>query len=188
MPTYYYGTIPVLAWILNHYFYGGVHHAWLAKEFFPPKPNPSSSNPYSIYGALKDAWDDDDPWNSSVLNARVGMLKGVKARRHAGVVKGWMAARLGFVCRHASVDLFYPIVYRVDAGHISADRQLIANSGLQGSREVLIPDLQENEFDLLFADNLRDRMFRMLVVDKAIGENRTSSSAVLAMLEERCVR
>jgi hypothetical protein len=80
------------------------------------------------------------------------------------------------------------MVYRVDAGHISADRQLIANSGLQGSREVLIPDLQENEFDLLFADNLRDRMFRMLVVDKAIGENRTSSSAVLAMLEERCVR
>ncbi|HZG41522.1 MAG TPA: hypothetical protein VEY93_01085, partial [Longimicrobium sp.] len=133
MPTYYYGTIPVLAWILNHYFYGGVHYAWLAKEFLPPKPNPSSSNPHHIYGEFKDAWNDGDPWNSTVLTARTGMLRGVKAKRDAGVVKRWTATRLRFVCQHVSVDLFYPIVYRVDVERISPDRLVVANSGLRGS-------------------------------------------------------
>lgn len=186
MATYYYGTIPVLAWILNHYFYGGVHYAWLAKEFLPPKPNPSSSNPHHIYGEFKDAWNDGDPWNSTVLTARTGMLRGVKAKRDAGVVKRWTATRLRIICQHVSVDLFYPIVYRVDVERISPDRLVVANSGLRGSREVLIHDLRETEFELLFADNTTDTSFTLLVLDEMSGARVTSPAAVLTLLKARC--
>jgi hypothetical protein len=35
MATYYYSTVPSLAWILSHYFYGRKHRVWVAEEFFP---------------------------------------------------------------------------------------------------------------------------------------------------------
>lgn len=186
MPTYYYGTIPVLAWILNHYFYGGVHYAWLAESFLPPPVNPRSSNPHNIYGELMDAWRHRDPFNHYVRGSRQALLDGVAAKRTANVLTVATANRLTAVCLNVSVDLFYPVVYRVDLDNVGAVRKRIANSGLEGSREVLIVDLKEREFDLLFTDNRVDSMFRRLVLGEVTGEARTTAAAVLTMLEERC--
>lgn len=187
MPTYYYGTIPVLAWILNHHFYGGVHYAWLAESFLPPPVNPRSSNPHNIYGELMDAWRHRDPFNQYVETGRVRLSRAVGVKREAGVVDRPTADRLAAVCLAVSVDLFYPVVYRVDVGRIVLARRQIANSGLRGSREILVPDLCDGEFDLLFADNGRDRLFRLLVLDEMADVRRTAPETVLSMLETRCV-
>lgn len=188
MPTYYYGTIPVLAWILNHYFYGGVHYAWLAESFLPPPVNPRSSNPHNIYGELMDAWRHRDPFNQYVRGGREALEKGVAAKVDARRVDGIVGDRLRAICANVSVELFFPVVYRVDVDQIGPDRQRVANSGLDGSLEVLIPDLTEQEFDLLFADNRVDPLFRLLLVDEVSGVRRTLPSWVLNMLEERCPR
>jgi hypothetical protein len=187
MPTYYYGTIPVLAWILNHYFYAGVHYAWLAESFLPPPVNPRSSNPHNIYGELMDAWRHHDPYNQYLRGSRKGLLDGVAAKRAADVLTGATADRLGAVCLNVSVDLFYPVVYRVDVDKVGAGRKRVANSGLEGSREILIVDLREREFELLFTDNRGDSLFRLVVLNEVAGAARTTAAAVLALLEERCV-
>jgi hypothetical protein len=187
MPYYYYGTVPALAWILNHYFYGGVHYAWLAKEFFPPKPNPRSSNPHHIYGELKDAWDDRDPFNQYIQTGRRRLADGVAAKQSTRVVSRAVGSRVHAVCREVSVDLFYPLVYRVNISDLELARMIVSNSGLVGSREVLVPDLRETEFDLLFSDNAADPLFRLLILDEISGERRTSAATALQMLEGRCV-
>jgi hypothetical protein len=186
VPTYYYGTIPVLAWILNHYFYGGVHYAWLAESFLPPPVTPRSSNPHNIYGELMDAWRHRDPYNHYVRGGRAGLVTGLGSKRDAGVVAGAVAARLNAVCLDIGLELFYPVVYRVDVDRIGAARKEIANSGRRGSQEVVVADLRDGEFDLLFADNRLDPLFRLLLVDEISGERSTSPATVLTMLEQRC--
>ncbi|HEX8695416.1 MAG TPA: hypothetical protein VF746_23590 [Longimicrobium sp.] len=51
---------------------------------------------------------------------------------------------------------------------------------------MLIPDLAEAEFDLLFADNHADPAFRALVLDEITGPSAaTSRLEALAILEGR---
>ena len=185
MPRYFYGTVPALAWILGHYFYGGVHYAWLAEEFHPLETNPKSSNPYLIYGDLYWAWAKRDPWDKFVRDLRRSMEDGVEKQTAAGRLDDVTGARLRRICRSVGVELFYPLVYRVDSGRLDEERCLRQNSALTGSREVLIPDLAETEFDLLFTDNRDDAFFASLVVDELAGVSRTARATVLALLEGR---
>jgi hypothetical protein len=186
MSRYYYGAVPVLAWILNHYFYGGVHYSWLAKGFAPFDTNPKSSNPYQIYGDLYWAWMKRDRYDKYVGFTR-GILADIIAdKQKAGLLDHITATRLIRLCSSANnVALFYPIVYRVDIEQIPASRQRVEHSGLEGSGEVLVEDLRETEFDLLFADNLEDEMFVSLVLEEVAGSRRNHALDALSLLEER---
>jgi hypothetical protein len=184
MPRYYYGAVPVLAWIINHYFYGRVHYSWLAKRFAPFDTNPKSSNPYQIYGDLYWAWMRRDRYDKFVNETRRTLGKVVARKQEDGLLDNVTAARLVRVCASENVDLYYPVIYRVDAERIASSRQITANSGLGGSEEVLIPDLAEEEFDLLFADNTADELFRSLVLEER-AEDRWEPLEVLALLEKR---
>jgi hypothetical protein len=50
---------------------------------------------------------------------------------------------------------------------------------------MLVRDLAESEFDLLFADNTGDPDFRRLLLDEVYGIARTSSAEALLILERR---
>jgi hypothetical protein len=186
MPRYYYGTVPVLAWIINHYFYGGVHYSWLAEEFAPLGTNPKSSNPYLIYGDLYRAWMTRDRYDKFVRYTRGAHVQVVARRQQAGLLDNITAARLSRICASEdNVALYYPIVYRVDVQGIAASRRIAANSALEGSKEVLIPDLRETEFDLLFLDNTTDELFVSLVLEELAGTRQSTPFEVLSLLEER---
>jgi hypothetical protein len=182
----YYGTVPVLAWIINHYFYGGLHYSWLAAEFAPMDRNPKSSNPYLIYGDLYWAWIKRDRFDKYVNGTQRTYAAVIRSRRDAGLMDQVTAVRLLRIClAESSVDLFYPIIYRVDMQEIATARQVLANSGLEGSSEVLVKDLRETEFDLLFTDNRQDELFVSLVLDERAESGRNDPLQVLARLEER---
>jgi hypothetical protein len=185
MPRYYYGTVPVLAWIINHYFYGRTHHAWLAAAFHPHGDNPGSSNPYKIYGQLYEPWAERDRYARFVVQIRESLIKGVEAKESEGVLDNVTAARLRRVCRQGSVDLFYPVLYRVRIDRIATARRTLANSALEGSLEVLVKDLRESEFELLFVDNARDDYFPELVLSELEGAVRMHPMSALAQLERK---
>ncbi|SOD03343.1 hypothetical protein SAMN05216486_11038 [bacterium JGI 053] len=185
MPRYYYGAVPALAWILSHYFYGGVHYNWLAAEFFPLETNPKSSIPYHVYGDLYWAWSRDDPHDKHLRGMRDSLRLGVTARLPPGISDLTLVRRLRRICRRAAVTWFYPVVYRVDSECIPAGRRFAAGSAVTGSSEMLVRDLAESEFDLLFADNAGDPGFRRLVLDEVYGTARTSSAEALLVLERR---
>lgn len=86
MPRYYYGTVPALAWIINHYFYARMHYAWLAAAFHPHRENPGSSNPYKIYGQLYEPWAERDRHARFVVHTRDSLADGIEAKEAAGVV------------------------------------------------------------------------------------------------------
>jgi hypothetical protein len=185
MPRYYYGTVPVLAWIINHYFYSRIHYAWLAAAFHPHGQNPGSSNPYKLYGQLFEPWAERDGYAHFIKAYRDRLLEGVLHQQRAGTLDDVTATRLRRVCESVSIDLFYPILYRVNIDAIGLSRRVLANSGLSGSREVLVTDLRESEFDLLFADNVRDEYFTRIVLGELEGGVRMHPMAVLSLLETK---
>lgn len=185
MPRYYYGTVPVLAWIINHYFYSRTHYAWLAAAFHPHGENPGSSNPYRLYGQFYEPWAERDAYAHPLGEYRRRLANGVIAREQSGALDNITAARIRRVCGSASVDLFYPVLYRVEIDRIPLSRRTLANSGLQGSREVLVKDLRESEFDLLFVDNERDEYFSRIVMGELEGSTRLHPMAALALLETK---
>jgi hypothetical protein len=188
MARYHYGTVPVLAWIINHYFYGGVHYTWLAEEFYPLAANPKSSNPCLIYQDLYWAWARRDPFDRFIKGLRASLSEAVRHKENAGSLDNVTAARLRRVCSRVSVELFYPVTYRVDIEKIDAGRCVLKGSAAMGSREVLVPDLAETEFDLLFADNHLDPEFQELVIDEIEGVSRALPATVLDLLERRRMR
>jgi hypothetical protein len=185
MPRYYYGTVPALAWIINHYFYARTHYAWLAAAFLPHRENPGSSNPYKLYELLYEPWAERDRYSRFIDSYRDSLIDGVVAQEDAGTVDADTAARLRRVCELVSVDLFYPILYRVNVNAISSSRRVVANSGLEGSREILVTDLREHEFDVLFCDNVRDEYFARIVLGELEGDVRMHPMSALSFLETK---
>src|SRR5215204_5407849 len=110
---YYYSTQSFLEWSFNHYFYSAVHFSWVAAPFFPYKQkNPSSSNPYELYGNLYKPWFDTDPFDYIVETKRLHVRKGVIA--NAGPLGRTRATKLKKICLTVDQLFFYPVVYRVD--------------------------------------------------------------------------
>ena len=63
------------------------------------------------------------------------------------------------------MSLFYPLVYRVDLRNIAPARRLRAGSAKFGSREYRLDDLQEQEFELLFAHFREDKELHDIILD-----------------------
>lgn len=120
MADNYYGTIPTLAWILNHYFYKASHYMWLAEEYFPYRlPNPKSSNPHLVYQNLYQPWKDQDDFDKDILQVRLNLRKGVIEKEEAGVIIPADALRLKDICDRVDIVFLYPIVYRVNIDSVN---------------------------------------------------------------------
>lgn len=163
--TYHYSATPFLAWAINHYFYNGIHYVWAAGDFYPYRqPNPKSSNPLLIYLDIYHPWKDSDPYDKFIAQQRLSLRKGVLAQQILGTITAYRATKLKEICDKVDVAFFYPVVYRIDTSKIASTRLKIAGSGTAGSKELLIEDLAENEFDILFLDFYGDPDFDALKV------------------------
>ena len=162
MARHYYSSQPFIAWCLNHYFYDRVHFAWVGAPFYPYRmANPRSSSPLRLYEDFYEPWKDEDEFSGQLTAARIGLRKGVLAHQLAHkftnppLLSPADYRFLKRVCNRIHPVFFYPIVYRVDIDSIQPpSRLVVANSGLRGSQEYRIADLDEMlpEFELLFVD------------------------------------
>ena len=84
------------------------------------------------------------------------------AQQKAGSISRVVARRLRRVIDKVDIRFLYPIVYRIDLSAIPQSRQQNAGSASSGSNEVLVADLSETEFDILFLDFRGDPDFDML--------------------------
>ena len=158
---YLYSTQPFIARCLSRFFYRGKHYVYAAPSFYPYRlRNPRSSNPFSIYQDLYEPWRDRDPFDKVILQTRINLKRGVVAK-----TKGKLAAKLDQICNRIDIVFFYPIVYRIPVSLIKKSRRIRQNSGLKGSSEYLIADLDESvpEFEILFLDYQRDKDFETLI-------------------------
>jgi hypothetical protein len=139
---------------------------------------------------LYQPWEDRDDFDKFIQQARLNLKKGVEGYRNAnpGVLSRRRVSRLKRVCESVDIIFFYPIVYRVDIGTIDSTRRLTAGSGLVGSREYKIPDLQESEFKILFLDFAGDTDFDKLKPKPGdpTGSPTIPPTDVLRTLERRC--
>jgi hypothetical protein len=176
---YYYSTQPFLAWCLSHYFRGGTHYAWVGFPFHPYKrKNPASSNAYLLYANLYHPWYDRDPYDRFVASLRQSLRRAVQAMR----LDDDRSRRLKRCCARVEVQLFLPVVYRVDIDIIDLGRLIGGRgSGVFGSDEYLIEDLDEREFDVLFADECADDADLKMLIEGAIDRDQA-----LALIESRC--
>jgi hypothetical protein len=164
MPQYYYGTKSALDWVISHYFYRKIHYTYLANCFYPyNQGNPKSSNPLLNYQDLYQPWKDADDFDKFISSSRVNLINGIKAKEKEGVVDAALGLELREICNKISVTFFYPVVLRVDIDRISPARRIVQNSGLRGSSEYTIRDLEEKEFDLLFLDFEGDADFTRII-------------------------
>jgi hypothetical protein len=173
-----------LACCVSRHFYHGRHRLYLAPCFCTYKlPNPKSSNPFLIYQDLYYPWKDKDQFDKYIAQTRLNIRKGVQKQYNAGVLDSGLAKKLKRICNKVELAFFYPVVYRVNLDLIPKSRQKISGSGLVGSDEIRIDDLDEHkpEFDLLFLDFNGDSDFDSLKT-LPIG----SRKSALAILLRRC--
>lgn len=191
MPKFSYGTIPAIAWVLGHYFFGR-HYAWVAGEFYPYQQNPRSSNPYLIYQDLYEPWKEADDHSKYLNQYRISLWSAVEIKRREGVINDDLAERLKMVCDKINLAFFYPVVSKVDLDSFDSSRLRVAGSGLRGSAEYLIEDLRDEEIDsLLFLDFDADEDFNRIVTNeyheyRQTGGYTIAPDEVLTILERRC--
>lgn len=188
MAKNYYGCIPVLAWLLCHYFYNRDHYVWVAERYYPYRlPNPRSSNPHRIYEDLYEPWMDADNFDKYISQTRLSLRNGVESKEKAGAITSGDATRLKKICDKIEVAFFCPIVLRLDIDQIDGTRLETAGSGVTvGSHEFLIRDLHENEFDILFLEVAQDPAVKQLVVDEIAGTSGgTAPADAMDLLEQR---
>lgn len=153
----YYSTTTFLTIAINRHLYDDKHFTYVAEGFYPyGKGNPKSSNPLLIYMDLYQPWQDKDPYDKFVLQHRMSVRKGIIEQRKSGVISKQVAKDLKRVADRIDLEFFFPVVLKVKIDvklAVSSSRASIAGSGLTGSSEFLIPDLNDTEFELLFNDN-----------------------------------
>lgn len=155
MAKVYYSTTTFLTLAINRHLYGGKHFVYVADGFYAyGSGNPKSSNPLLIYTDLYQPWKDADPFDKFILQHRLAVRKGILARERDGTISSQIAKKLKWVADRIRTEFFYPVVYELDIDPLlKSGRAKIAGSGLKGSKEYLILDLDESEFKLLFDNN-----------------------------------
>jgi hypothetical protein len=185
--AYYYSTQPFLVWCINRHCYRGVHRLYVGASFYTYRmPNPTSSNPFRIYQDLYEPWRDQDDFNKTVAQTRMNVRKGVHLQMLKGTINADVCRRLKCICDKVDIIFLYPVVYRVDIDLIRPKSRLKkAGSGLSGSKEFLIEDLDESNphdgFDLLFLDFAGDSDFDRLKLLTA-----PNWKTAVPILEARC--
>jgi len=169
MANRYYSTKTVLDWLISHYVMGRKHYTYAAIEFFPyRRPNPESSNPLHLYRNYYTAWKDKDGYSQMILQKKAALRAALDKTVIHDILDRQTADRITDAIDNADSSLFYPIVYVVDIDNIASHRLEKAGSAIAAaSHEVLIRDLNEDEFEILFDDFREDQeLANMLKADR----------------------
>jgi hypothetical protein len=164
---FWYSAKTALDWLVCHYGLQGRHFAWFAPEFDTYRgPNPESSNPHVLYHGYMAAWRDGDDFSALVGTKRLSLCNAIQKNVDLGLLGTLEAGELKETVEQAPISFFYPLVYRLDIETVEPGRRKTSGgSGARGSHECLILDLQEEEFDLLFAHFRDDQELKRMVLD-----------------------
>jgi hypothetical protein len=185
-PDYWYSAKTALDWLICHYAFEGRHFAWVAPDFdMYDTKSPESSNPHHLYHGLYAAWKKGDAYSSFVSLKRTGLKKALNINCERRLISRSTANELKRRVDTAHLSLFYPMVYRVDLRNVAPARKVKAGSAKFGSQEYRIDDLQENEFELLFAHFRKDKVLYDIILD---GHGRGSYVEVYTLYELLDVR
>jgi hypothetical protein len=125
------------------------------------------------------AWRDGDDFSALVSTKRISLCNALEKNADAGLLDRSHADDLKETVERAYISLFYPLVYRIDINAIDPSRRDPAvGSCPRGSDECLIVDLQEHEFELLFAHFREDAELKTMLLDEH------GAGAFLVVLED----
>jgi hypothetical protein len=183
---YWYSSKVALEWLIFHYALGARHVAWIAPEFdMYGSQNPESSNPYHVYHGFYSAWKRSDPFSAFVSIKRQTLKRTLNFQLRHGVLDAGTTKELKLQVDGAPMSLFYPIVYRINLPRIDASRLKKAGSAKFGSKEHLIIDLAEHEFDLLFANFRSDKTLGKKILDQHNSSSYTEVFTLYEIIDKR---
>jgi hypothetical protein len=188
--VYWYSAKTAVDWLLCHHALKGRHFAWFAPEFDTyRKSNPESSNPHVLYHGYMAAWRDSDDFAACVTMKRISLCNALEKNVDAGLLGIAEADELKETIERADISLFYPLVYRINFDAIEPSRRKTAvGSGAKGSEECLIVDLQEQEFELLFAHFREDPELKTMILDSHGSGDYTERYALMDLVERRLTK
>ena len=97
---------------------------------------------------------DNDQYDRFIESLRFRLVTGVTAM--SGSLGKSLASDLTVICATCPIELFYPVVYRLDVSQLPESRLDIGKwlcGRMLAPQEILVRDLAEHEFDVLFGDD-----------------------------------
>jgi hypothetical protein len=174
--NYYYGAYPFIAWTMNHYFLAGKHSLWVTAPFYVPATGGVDASPYRVYGDLLRMAKSDTAQANNLRDWRDRL----KMRLVDGGCQEDLQPRLLDILERIAIPFFVPIVYRVDIDALPFGLAIEGDSeGQMGLTNYELRNLEETQFDILFADFDEDAIRKLWRSDH-------NQLTVLEILEGNC--
>jgi len=116
-PIVLYSVSSWLAYAISEKYYGGIHYAWCSTCFdarvdpIYGHAVPPSSNPCELYYSLDAEASRGDGKGAKISANRLGLLRGISARRAQGVIDSGVEETLRGVVLQAQARDFTPLLY-----------------------------------------------------------------------------
>jgi len=156
VPLVLYSTQPKLAFRINETYYKAIHWIWCS-PFLNPNPNginvhqyPPSAIPGKIYTALRSEIMSRDIFHPYIDKIKVGLLKGISAKKSVGVISQKEHDDLIQVVNCAVAAEFQPLLYIIPYAKIHKIIEIIPPGGGANpfSVEYIIKELPRKSFDV----------------------------------------
>ena len=157
-PLVLYSTNTRLAYIINERFYGQTHYVWcncyFSSEAAPrlEVDMPPSSTPLDIYRGYQHDLERKDRHSDNFRRNVSGVLRGMAAKRQAGVIGEEQCLELEAMVAQAHPEDFQPLLYVIPFQHVRELASPVAPSQRAAlfAREFLIERLPRSLFDVLW--------------------------------------
>ena len=155
-----------LAYNINKTYYRNVHFVWCTSAFNDPD-QPPTSNPQTIANRLLHIVHTKDRHAAETEFERIlnGLIRGVEAKKDVGIITDDQKEYLLLHIKNIKEKLeenwsqFAPVIYIIPAAHISDRKNRCEevpenDCASNTSKEYKIKDLQSNEFEVIFTEDL----------------------------------
>ena len=135
---------------ISQMYYNNKHYVWCAPAF-NARGNPPSSNPLEIYSGLKKDIAGLDLHSAKIRQNKLGMLKGARLKREAGVITASQEADIKSIVKAAEIQEFRPLIYVIslDLTKPMLEYVEIKHKANKFSQEVIIRELPGEYFDAI---------------------------------------
>jgi hypothetical protein len=116
-PLVLYSTNTVLAYHINHTYYGDFHYVWCSPFFgvdnipSPFYPNPPSSSPQEIYQTLRKDVENSDQHSTKIKLNRSGLRHGANVTHSLGIITDAQRLEIFAKIKRARFAEFKPLLY-----------------------------------------------------------------------------
>ena len=155
-PLLLYSTNTWLAYAVAERYYGGVHYAWCSPLYDGSTAGahiniPPTASPADIYRNLLEESRRGERHSAAVARNRMGILKGAKAKRSAGVISTAAEAAIGETVRSAEARDFRPVLYIMPFDRVAGTviEVPVADRAHPLSMEYKVEHLPRDCFDMI---------------------------------------